>query len=72
VQSKPIILSADIASVFGNLEEIYAYHLQLVSKLESRIARWNVETQIGDTFLDMVRTLSLSHTSRALTHGSVH
>lgn len=62
-QSKPIILSADIASVFGNLEEIYAYHLQMVSKLESRITRWNIETQIGDTFLDMKQDFIMLYSS---------
>lgn len=36
------------------MEEIYAYHLQLVSKLDARISKWNLEMKIGDTFLDMV------------------
>jgi len=52
-KGKPIILPNDIEAIFGNLEAIYAYHLQLVSKLEARISKWNVDTQIGDTFLDM-------------------
>jgi len=70
VQGKPIILPNDIEAIFGNLEAIYAYHLQLVSKLEARISKWNVDTQIGDTFLDMVPLSLSSGMIKELRHSS--
>jgi hypothetical protein len=54
---KGIIPLEDIKRIFSNLEDIYAYNMQFLDKLDARVSNWSVESLIGDIFLDMVGRL---------------
>ncbi|KAI9179884.1 hypothetical protein H9P43_005216 [Blastocladiella emersonii ATCC 22665] len=56
---KPVLPVDDINKLFGNVEEIYTFHLTLLDGLQERHALWSDDQKISDIFLTIVPWLKI-------------
>lgn len=51
---EPVLSKEEIDELFGNVEEIREKNATLLRRLEERMTAWNVDSTIGDVFVQLV------------------
>ncbi len=51
---EPVLTKEEIDELFGNVEEIREKNATLLRRLEERMTAWNVDSTIGDVFVQLV------------------
>jgi hypothetical protein len=54
LETKPIISSDDIRTIFSNIETIYRFHSEFLEEIRNPIMNWTPFTRIGSLFSKLV------------------